>query len=101
MPTFRDTKARLSDEMEQQNFVKEPWMSNLGYICVKDMHCMKKYECINYYLWLTDIHGKVSQPTNLTTTSSKSIQTVTCVIADAIYTWSIVFAFVTYTVVDV
>ena len=58
MPTFRDTKARLSDKMEQQNFVKEPWMSNLGYICVKDMHCTKKYECINYYLWLTDIHGK-------------------------------------------
>ena len=42
-----------------------------------------------------------SQPTDLTTTSSKSIQTATCVIADAIYTWSIVFAFVTYTVVDV
>ena len=61
--------------------------------------CTKKYEMHNSYLRPIDMHD--SQPTDLTTASSKSIQTATCVIADAIYTWSIVFAFVTYTEVDV
>ena len=46
--------------------------------------CTKKYEMHNSYLRLIDMDN--SQPTNLTTASSKSIQTATCVIADAIYT---------------
>ena len=48
-----------------------------------------------------EVHDAINQPTSLTMISRKPVQTVTRVIADAIYTRSIVSTLMTDAVIDV